>query len=417
MATVAAAVVAAVSGVAWATIPDSNTGQISACYPTSGATKGQLRVIDAQAGATCAAGEASVSWQKNGLRWKGAWSPTTAYALNDLVTFGRTRQAFVAIAASTAKRPADTGTTWRVLGGGTGMTPGQVGSLAWWQDPARPATVTVGTGPRGVAFDGSALWITNSGSNNVSKINPTTNTVIATVTVGTGPVAVAFDGTNIWVANNGSNNVSKINPTTNTVIATVFVGLGPAGLAYDGTNIWVSNYNAGTVKKINPTTNAITATVIVGTGTEGLAFDGTSLWVANSGNLTLSKINTTTNTVSATLTFVDGYPVEVAYDGINIWVTVRGGVNGFLKKINPTTNAVLDTITVSPDPEPYGVAFDGKSIWVVNNTAGTVSRIDPFTDAVTATLNAGSGPWGIAFDGTNLWVANEGTTTVSKLRP
>jgi len=35
----------------------------------------------------------------------------------------------------------------------------------------------------------------------VSKINPAGNTVTATVTVGTSPAALAFDGTSIWVAN------------------------------------------------------------------------------------------------------------------------------------------------------------------------------------------------------------------------
>ena len=47
-------------------------------------------------------------------------------------------------------------------------------------------------------------------SNTVSKINPTTNTVTATVTVGANPYGVAFDGTNIWVTNNGSNTVTKL---------------------------------------------------------------------------------------------------------------------------------------------------------------------------------------------------------------
>jgi DNA-binding beta-propeller fold protein YncE len=44
----------------------------------------------------------------------------------------------------------------------------------------------------------------------VSRIDPVTNTVTATVTVDSGPVGVAFDGTNIWVANSNSNTVSRI---------------------------------------------------------------------------------------------------------------------------------------------------------------------------------------------------------------
>ena len=121
---------AVAGGFSYAAIPGSTSGLITACYPTSGTNKGVLRVIDAQAGQVCGAGNATLSWQKSGLRWKGAWTATTAYFANDIVTYGRSRQVFVAIAASTGKRPADAGLYWRVLGGGTAMTASQVGDAA-----------------------------------------------------------------------------------------------------------------------------------------------------------------------------------------------------------------------------------------------------------------------------------------------
>ena len=74
----------------------------------------------------------------------------------------------------------------------------------------RNSTVSVGTGPAGIAFDGTHIWVTNDSSNNVSKIDISTNQVVATVSVDTNPWGIAFDGTHIWVANWGSNNVSKI---------------------------------------------------------------------------------------------------------------------------------------------------------------------------------------------------------------
>ena len=48
----------------WAAIPDSTSGQITACYPTSGPNQGQLTVIDAQAGKQCATGQATLTWQQ-----------------------------------------------------------------------------------------------------------------------------------------------------------------------------------------------------------------------------------------------------------------------------------------------------------------------------------------------------------------
>ena len=48
---------------------------------------------------------------------------------------------------------------------------------------------------------------------------------------------------------------------------------------------------------------------------------------------------------------------------------------------------------------------------------GTVSKIDPVSNTVTATVNAGFYPVEVAFDGTNIWVANRiYLGTVSKIR-
>ena len=73
-------------------------------------------------------------------------------------------------------------------------------------------TIAVGTGPVGVAYSPSndRIYVANYGSNNVSVINPATNTVVTTIAVGNIPSGVAYSPSNdrIYVANSGSNNVS-----------------------------------------------------------------------------------------------------------------------------------------------------------------------------------------------------------------
>jgi DNA-binding beta-propeller fold protein YncE len=63
---------------------------------------------------------------------------------------------------------------------GTNGTNGDAGPLTSscsatlrWDLPAcQTSTVNVGDGPRGVAFDGTNIWVTNSGLDTVSKIVP-----------------------------------------------------------------------------------------------------------------------------------------------------------------------------------------------------------------------------------------------------
>ncbi|MGA3254573.1 MAG: YncE family protein [Mycobacterium sp.] len=71
----------------------------------------------------------------------------------------------------------------------------------------------------------------------MSVINPANNTVIATITVGSGPAGVAVNptGTDVFVTNLDGNTVSVINPATNSVVANLTVGAGPFGAAVSPT--------------------------------------------------------------------------------------------------------------------------------------------------------------------------------------
>ena len=46
--------------------------------------------------------------------------------------------------------------------------------------------------------------------------------------------------------------------------------------------------------------------------------------------------------------------------------------------------------------DPAAVAVGAGAVWVANRADGTVSKIDPRTDSVTATIPVGRGPAGIA---------------------
>jgi hypothetical protein len=100
------------AGVAWAAIPSSVSGAITACYPTSGSKKGALRVIDYQTGARCGRGEAMVRWQSAGMRWRGAWSSTPTYWAGDVVAHAGS--SFVATRTGTGVTPPNA-TYWALM--------------------------------------------------------------------------------------------------------------------------------------------------------------------------------------------------------------------------------------------------------------------------------------------------------------
>jgi hypothetical protein len=123
LASAAAFALVVAGGVAYATIPDSN-GVIHACYNK---TTGALRVIDPSASQTCVSGEAPLSWNQGGIKWRGAWNPAVTYSVDDAVSLNG--QSYVARVKNTNTSPP--GVDWGLLArkgaNGAPGTPGPAG--------------------------------------------------------------------------------------------------------------------------------------------------------------------------------------------------------------------------------------------------------------------------------------------------
>jgi peptide/nickel transport system substrate-binding protein len=73
----------------------------------------------------------------------------------------------------------------------------------------------------------------------VSRVDPTSGSVVATIPVGSGPGAVAVAGGSIWIASQYSATVSRIDPERNAVVQSSSVGGGPTALAAADGAVWV----------------------------------------------------------------------------------------------------------------------------------------------------------------------------------
>ena len=58
---------------------------------------------------------------------------------------------------------------------------------------------------------------------------------------------------------------------------------------------------------------------------------------------------------------------------------------------------------------PSAVAVGPDGVWAASEVRGTVSRLDPDTNTVAATIQVGSAPAGAAVVGDDLWVTTRGT--------
>jgi YVTN family beta-propeller protein len=92
----------------------------------------------------------------------------------------------------------------------------------------------------------------------------------------------------------------------------------------------------------------------------------------------------------------------------SLWVT--DNQTATLSRIEPTTKRVIASIPVGNG----GTQLTGGagSVWVANSDDSTVSRVDPATNSVVATIPVGANPQGITATPGAVWVAShDGTVT------
>jgi YVTN family beta-propeller protein len=180
-----------------------------------------------------------------------------------------------------------------------------------------------------------------------------------TIAVGSRPAEVTFapDGKYAFVANSGSDDVTVIDVATKQTVKTVPVGDNPVG-AWQGAN--------------------------------GVAY------VDNEMGKSLTAIDT--KTLDVTLTFDLGFTPAMAAtppDAQSLWVTDVDG--GRVVIHMPDSNMTMGEVATGAGAHAIAFAGDGKTAYISNQTAGTVSVIDVAAKKVTKTITVGTKPNGMAW--------------------
>jgi YVTN family beta-propeller protein len=227
---------------------------------------------------------------------------------------------------------------------------------------SRVVSIAAGMNHNGIfSPDGKFLWaaaMANNGNVYVFDLNQNYK-LVKTIAVGKNPMEITFsaDGTKAFVPNHGGNTVSVIDVATQTVLKTVSVGNAPvAAWAGGDGKMYVQNEEGKSISVIDATSMAVEETVNLGFKPNYAAFNSTNneLWVSELGS------------------------DSVAY-------CQKNGSNWELKGKIQTAN------------NPHAIVFsnDGKTAFVTNNGANSVSVIDADAKTKTKDINVGIKPNGI----------------------
>jgi virginiamycin B lyase len=148
-----------------------------------------------------------------------------------------------------------------------------------------------------------------------------------------------------------------------------------------------------------------------------VVFDNGTAWITNAGDGTLSHIDTSTNQVVETLKIGEiggtyGSPWAMALAAGSLWVTDNAAHT--VVRLDPATGDVLATIPL--EVEPFSMDANEEAVWVSALDGNQVIRIDPKTNAVVATIEVPSAA-NFAFTDGAVWVTNLRLGKVTRIDP
>ena len=99
----------------------------------------------------------------------------------------------------------------------------------------------------------------------------------------------------------------------------------------------------------------------------------------------------------------------------SVWVPNCG--NGTLSRIEPTTGKVTATIEVAVAAVPMAIAASPDSIWLLSDERTTLSRIDPAANSVVAEVRVEAGCNSVVFAESALWLTCPALNKVIRVDP
>jgi glutamine cyclotransferase len=166
---------------------------------------------------------------------------------------------------------------------------------------------------------------------------------------------VTFDGRHVWFA--AGDALTAFDPASGRPVRAIDVA-GHAGTAFDGQHLF--QIAEDRIRKIDPKTGHVLATIPApgGGGDSGLTWAEGTLWVGQYRDRKIHQIDPETGTILRTIEsnrFVTG----VTWVDGDLWHGTWEGDRSDLRRIDPATGGVLETLEMPPGMGISGLESDG----------------------------------------------------------
>ena len=167
---------------------------------------------------------------------------------------------------------------------------------------------------------------------------------------------VTYDGQDVWFA--AGNKLQAMDPASGKVLRSLDVAA-HAGTAFDGEHLF--QLAEDRIQKIDPKTGRVLATIPApgGGGDSGLTWAEGTLWVGQYRDRKIHQIDPQTGAILRTIEsnrFVTG----VTWTEGDLWHATWQGDESELRRIDPRTGEVLESLDMPPGANISGLESDGR---------------------------------------------------------
>jgi glutamine cyclotransferase len=192
-------------------------------------------------------------------------------------------------------------------------------------------------------------------------------------------------------------------------------------VAYGAGSLWVGGFRSGAVVRVDPQSGAVMNTINFGAGNLCATIQATdsAIWVLvvkgedPTAPESLARIDPATNQVVQTFDAGNGVS-QFAITGDTLWT--MSDIDGTVKRIDPKTQKVTATISVetpSPDINDFSdIIYSNGQIWVTAPAEKSLVHIDPNSNKIVERFQIGTGGEYISPLDNSLWISSTGSGKV-----
>lgn len=193
---------------------------------------------------------------------------------------------------------------------------------------------------------------------------------------------------------------------------TIRTGADPDWMVVTTNAVWVTTSHSNRVTELDAISNRIGHTIAVSKPCSGLAAGFGSIWIPSCGRHALIRASLVTGHIQKTINVAPANSEGgITVGAGSVWLATNS--SGILSRIDPRTDTVIASIAIPSGS--FCPLFANGFVWVTSTEHSVLTKVDPSTNKVAAEIPIGKTPRFLTSGAGSIWTLNQGDGTISRV--